>query len=81
MANGKECADDLDFDQKIGTMKQRDLLEFVARQTLEQSKDIGKVYRKVAAIDTRSLINRIALLVLIATLIALGVIDKLPILF
>ena len=35
MANGNEFASELDFEQSMGKMTDRKLIEFVARQTLE----------------------------------------------
>ena len=71
MPNGLNYA--LDFEKKIETMGDRKLLEFIAKQTLEQSQDISKIAEDVKANKTRSLMNRYILIGLIILLISLGV--------
>jgi len=67
---------ELDFEKHIARMQDRQLLEFVARQTLTQSKDIAKVAKDVKLNKNRSLINRYVLLGLIILLITLGILDS-----
>lgn len=74
MPNRNELIGDLEFDQKISAMKQRELLEFVARQTLEQSKDIRALTGDVANNKKRSMLNRFLIIALVVALTALGVI-------
>ena len=76
MPNGREILGDLDYTQKIERMGDRELLVFVAQQTLGQSKDIGRLCDRVEANTKRSIINRFALIALILVLVALGVIDS-----
>ena len=73
MPNGMNY--ELDFEKHLEKMGDRKLLEFVARQTLDQSKAITKIYEESKANKARSLINRYVLIGLIILLIALRIID------
>ena len=69
MRNGDDFLSHIKIDAAIKAKGDRDLLEFVAQE-------ISKLVPSVRANTKRSTINQIALIVLIATLIALGVIDN-----
>jgi len=73
MPNGKDVLNDLEFEQKIERMKDRQLLEFMARQVFDQRTDITAIAGDVKGNKRRSIINRFAILALIAILIALGI--------
>jgi len=73
MSNGINY--DLDFEKNIKKMEDRQLLEFVARQALDQSKDISLIAKDVKLNKNRSLINRYVLIALIIILITLGILD------
>ena len=76
MPNGKEIASDLNFEQNIAKMADRELLEFVARQTLNHSKDLAVVKEDTKDTKNRSITNRWILIALVLVLMALGVIDS-----
>jgi len=66
---------DLDFEKSIKCMGDRELLEFVSRQTLDQSKDISLIAKDVKLNKSRSLINRYVLIGLLILLVVLGILD------
>jgi len=70
-----EINNDLDYERNISKMPDRQLLEFISRQTLEQSKDIATIAQDVKLNKTRSLINRYVLIGLILLLVTLGILD------
>jgi len=65
----------LDYERNISMMPDRQLLEFISRQTLGQSKDISNIAKDVKSNKARSLINRYVLIGLIIILITLGILD------
>ena len=69
MRNGNDFLSHIKIDKAIEEMGDRRLLEFVAQE-------ISSLVPSVKANTKRSKTNQIALIVLIATLIALGVIDN-----
>ena len=69
MRNGNDFLAHIKINDAIKAKGDRDLLEFVAQE-------ISKLVPSVKANTKRSVTNQIALIVLIATLIALGVIDN-----
>jgi hypothetical protein len=75
MSNGKELLGDLEFNRTVKEMGDRELLEFVAQQTLEQSKDLAKVSGRLEKTDKCTIINRTILLALIVILSSLGIIN------
>jgi len=66
---------DLDYERNISKMPDRQLLEFISRQTLDQSKDLSYIVKDVKQNKSRSLINRYVLIGLIILLITLGILD------
>ncbi len=73
--NGKEMLNDLEFEQLIEKKDDRELLEFVARETYEHSKDMVSMSKDIAGNKKRSVATRFALLALILILVSLGIID------
>jgi len=69
MRNGNDFLSHIKINDAIKAKGDRDLLEFVAQE-------ISSLVPSVKANTKRSKTNQIALIVLIATLIALGVIDN-----
>ena len=65
----------LDYERNISMMPDRQLLEFISRQTLNQSKDISNIAKDVKSNKARTLINRYVLIGLIIILITLGILD------
>uniref|UniRef100_A0A6M3KKT1 Uncharacterized protein n=1 Tax=viral metagenome TaxID=1070528 RepID=A0A6M3KKT1_9ZZZZ len=76
MPNGFEFLTDLDVDKLIKEKKDRELLEFVARQAFDTKKEMTYLNKTVSANTKRSITNRWTLITLIILLIALGVIDS-----
>ena len=66
---------ELDFEEHMDKKGDRELLEFVARQVLGQSQSIKKIAKEVKQTQTRSIINRYALVTLIIILITVGILD------
>lgn len=82
MPNGNETLRDLEFEQHLGKMDDRALLEFNARQTYEMARgmevirgDIKVNSGDIKANKRRSWANRIAILIIIIVLIVIGVVD------
>jgi hypothetical protein len=76
MSNGNEVITDLEFEQLIKEKGDRALLEFTAHQTYDMKKEFAVLCQKEDANEKRSIRNRMAIILLVAILIALGIIDK-----
>ena len=54
MPNGRYVTNELDFEQHISGMKDRDLLEFVARQNYETCLRCEKHNKRITSLETQS---------------------------
>jgi hypothetical protein len=52
MQNGKKVLNELDFEKRIQEMEDRDLLEFVARQSYDANISCAQFEQRIAEIET-----------------------------
>jgi hypothetical protein len=78
MPNGNDVLSDLEFESELKRYEKKpiELTKFTARQVFEARKDLARVALTAEGNKRRSWGNRIALIVLVFVLIALGVIDS-----
>jgi len=75
MPNGNELISDMEFEELLQKKSSRPLIEFIARQQLQQSRNVREIREEVMCNKTRSIVNRFALIALVLVLIALGVLS------
>ena len=76
MPNGDEMIHDLEFEKLIEGKNDRELLEYVARKSYETKKDMAIMCIDIKQNHRRSLINRIALFILLAVMVSMGLFDE-----
>jgi hypothetical protein len=75
MADDKEMLDSIEFEWQIKNMGERELLEFNARQAYQIKSEMYYIKKDIQSNKKRSWANRIAIIVIIVTLILLGIFD------
>jgi len=76
MSNGQEFLNELELEKLIKRQGDRELLEFVARQSYETKKETNKLCGRLSSTEKRSTQNRLILIGLILILITLGILDS-----